>query len=558
MKDGFTIAVALFCYGGSNRAELTRWYADLMYRLRRDGRISLVGEIPVDVSPTDVARNFAVDCAQRNQSGYLLMLDADTIPHPDWWPVAWELILNRRQSGPAIVAAPYCGPSPQNLVYAHDWGGDRSKSDPRWTLEKINRVDAARRTGVSEVASPAAGCCLIDMRAFDRVAKPYFRFERNDDGTEAVSTDETPLFRDLGRAGVPSFVTWDHWATHAKSELVGKPAPITSREVEHDLRLAVRTEPGLRFIRDRFVGEGQHRGGWPWAMKSLSPLADRHGIVFDDFIEQTFGYEHDPESGSAIAHNEPWIGAFHHPPNIPIFCDQSSSLPRIFRRRHWIESAKNLKLAICLTEYLASWLADHIDCPIVPLHYPTETNVQQFNPTSLFEYSRPRLIQVGWYMRDTTAIERVDSPSWLHPTRIVIDNPYAVEHEAEVSLYLESKGISRRPQGVESMHTVGNEQYDVLLASNVVFLNLLDASASTTVVECIARSTPLVVNRHPAVVEYLGAKYPLFYDGLDQVGRLLDKSRIVEAHQYLAEIDKTPYTAESWRKSIQEAISLVA
>ena len=51
-------------------------------------------------------------------------------------------------------------------------------------------------------------------------------------------------------------------------------------------------------------------------------------------------------------------------------------------------------------------------------------------------------------------------------------------------------------------------RYDCLLPENVMAIELFDASANNVVVECIARNTPIIVNRHPAVVEYLTADYP--------------------------------------------------
>ena len=55
-----------------------------------------------------------------------------------------------------------------------------------------------------------------------------------------------------------------------------------------------------------------------------------------------------------------------------------------------------------------------------------------------------------------------------------------------------------------------------LLCRNIAFVELHDAGANNTVVECIARATPLLVNKLPSVVEYLGAGYPFYYDSLEE------------------------------------------
>ena len=65
-----------------------------------------------------------------------------------------------------------------------------------------------------------------------------------------------------------------------------------------------------------------------------------------------------------------------------------------------------------------------------------------------------------------------------------------------------------------------------LLEKNIVFIDLYDSAANNTVLECIIRNTPLIVNRTPGVVEYLGEDYPLYFDNLDEVDGLLELEKL--------------------------------
>ena len=79
-----------------------------------------------------------------------------------------------------------------------------------------------------------------------------------------------------------------------------------------------------------------------------------------------------------------------------------------------------------------------------------------------------------------------------------------------------------------------DEEYDDLLRSSIVFLNLYDSTISTTVIECIGRNTPLVVNRLPGLEEYLGVDYPLFYDTIEEAADIMhDKDKLIAATTYL-------------------------
>jgi hypothetical protein len=105
---------------------------------------------------------------------------------------------------------------------------------------------------------------------------------------------------------------------------------------------------------------------------------------------------------------------------------------------------------------------------------------------------------------------------------------------------------------VDLINQLTNEQYDDLLTKNIVFINLVDASAVNTVIECIVRNTPIVVNDHPAVKEMLGEDYPLYYtSNIDlyntnkEIETLLtNTNNIKKANKYLEKLDKTKYTIE--------------
>ena len=75
---------------------------------------------------------------------------------------------------------------------------------------------------------------------------------------------------------------------------------------------------------------------------------------------------------------------------------------------------------------------------------------------------------------------------------------------------------------------------DLLLSENIAFVELYDASANNAVIECVARATPLLVNPLPAVVEYLGTGYPLYFSSLvEAADKAMDLALLHDAHRYL-------------------------
>jgi len=93
-----------------------------------------------------------------------------------------------------------------------------------------------------------------------------------------------------------------------------------------------------------------------------------------------------------------------------------------------------------------------------------------------------------------------------------------------------------------------NKEYDVLLSKNIVFLKLVDASAVNTVLECIVRNTPIIINKLPAIVEILGEDYPLYYSTMECIEKITVWD-IQGAYFYLLSLDKSKLSINYFIKS---------
>lgn len=107
--------------------------------------------------------------------------------------------------------------------------------------------------------------------------------------------------------------------------------------------------------------------------------------------------------------------------------------------------------------------------------------------------------------------------------------------------------LCNKLKSIDFIDYLDNSTYDILLTKNIVFVHLIDASAVNTVIECIVRNTPVIINKHPAVMELLGDDYPLYFNNStnnymsinNEVYNLLtDGTRIKKAHVYLKKLDK--------------------
>ena len=106
---------------------------------------------------------------------------------------------------------------------------------------------------------------------------------------------------------------------------------------------------------------------------------------------------------------------------------------------------------------------------------------------------------------------------------------------------------------VQLLNLQTDHEYDELLAKNVVFIDLIDAAAVNTILECIVRNTPIIVNRLSAILDLLGEEYPLFYNELQDITKFtLDD--IINAHLYLTRIDKYQFSITNFKKLLKKVL----
>ncbi len=113
-----------------------------------------------------------------------------------------------------------------------------------------------------------------------------------------------------------------------------------------------------------------------------------------------------------------------------------------------------------------------------------------------------------------------------------------------------NKLLKNNYNSVTTITQLDNTEYDKLLSNSVVMIKLEDASAVNTIIECIIRNTPVMVNRLPAVVEYLGPKYPLYYDNLSETANFTIE-HIRSAHIYLTKLNKVDLMIDSFVSSVK-------
>jgi hypothetical protein len=228
-----------------------------------------------------------------------------------------------------------------------------------------------------------------------------------------------------------------------------------------------------------------------------------------------------------------WIGVIHNPSNynnsIIFENDKEHSPQSIFKKIEFRESLKSCVGIIVLSKWMERWLEGvfsilELDIPLTTLYHPTEIIPLElcFN----YEKIKKTVIQIGYWLRDVKAIWELKLNSdwkkiWLygspHGLKIFSDN-FLSEEEKKIfgqksnSLSFEWSYLN----SIVEIKNVDNIEYDRLLSESIGFVYIIDSSCNNAIIECVARKTPLLINKHPAVIEYLGVDYPFYYDTMEE------------------------------------------
>ena len=317
-----------------------------------------------------------------------------------------------------------------------------------------------------------------------------------------------------------------------------------------------------------------HRSGWGYGLAALAPLHNRRGVHFDGFLERNFAWRHwqegcrspevlrrmrsegtfdelaTSEERGITPYTRPWIGFLHNPPAMPPWFHPQESPQTIFQKDIWKRSQDACLGLLTLSDYHASWLRQATGKPVSVLTFPTEIPAAQFDFARFAASSERKIVQIGWWLRKLSAIYRLpiprDNPLGYEKLRLVPDffgnaaQYLAALLEREVAL----EGRPLDPtfaSNTRELQHLPDHEYDVLLSENIAFVELYDASANNAVVECIARATPLLINPLPAVVEYLGTGYPMYFATLAEAAeKALDLALLYDTHLYLKGCETRP------------------
>lgn len=364
-----------------------------------------------------------------------------------------------------------------------------------------------------------------------------------------------------------------------------------------------------------------HRSGWQYVYESISYMHnDNSDLYLDLYIDRTFHWNKVVNKFlKIIPFTKSWVGFIHHTFDTTF---SEYNCYKLFEDDDFIASLEYCKGLFALSNYLVLKLKEEllrreINVAVYFIPHPTEFCSKKWNYKSFIYNKDKKIINIGAWLRNIFSFYCLELPDkytfrmknkripWVKkritdkmrkvclkgnnmnnyfPSSNFINklNEFLLEDEssstdkngnissavsntAENNWYRHFQNyLQDRFNSIDIIERVSNDEYDELLTKNIVFINLIDASAVNTVIECIVRCTPIIVNNHPAVIELLGKDYPLYftesnmYNMNKEIRELLTNTKnIYNAYIYLTKLDKTKFKMDYFIKTLKKILLLI-
>lgn len=301
------------------------------------------------------------------------------------------------------------------------------------------------------------------------------------------------------------------------------------------------------------IAKNTHRGGWKDIIVNFVKndlYNDTSNIIFYDTMEIPFLWDKKHDVSCE------WCGIIHCTNNTPPYLDMIN-IDNLFKSHLFLSALEKCKFIVVLSNNNKIYLENRFkefnkNVPVIMYKHPInhDKSIPPFNIESYESNKNKKIIQIGQQLRKITSIYKINTNMdklWLTGTKDFdkVRSLFIKEKE-----YLNITNINQND--VKWYYTETYKEYDNLLMNNIVFIDLFDAAANNVVLECILRGTPIIVNKLPGVVDYLGEKYPMYFNDITDINHLTDIKLIKKTNEYLLNLKLD--TVEEFYKNILNTV----
>lgn len=274
-------------------------------------------------------------------------------------------------------------------------------------------------------------------------------------------------------------------------------------------------------------------GGWGWVSNLIYKKFNNNNAKIDLYT----AYEYQVRNNYL---NGPCIAIFHQ-----VISGYERSLENLISQKNWRHNKQKIIGAITVSHDQAEFLSRQGIKNISCILHPTPLNVGKWKLDNFLKTNR--IIHIGVHCRNLEFFSRL-----AHEQFGGLNYFYVMVKKKEV----EPEFI--RKYKVPIISRLSDNKFNKILKDSIVFLQLDSATANNTVLECIARGTPIIINPKGGIMDYLGKNYPLYYRSYGEAANLIRKIKsdpkiLVSTQNFLEKI-KSKFHKDKFIQSLENKI----
>jgi hypothetical protein len=299
-----------------------------------------------------------------------------------------------------------------------------------------------------------------------------------------------------------------------------------------------------------------HRYGWKGVIENLitnNIILGDSDIDLIDCMESYFIWD------KKVNPKREWYGILHFADNLPNLFERICTLDGIFDNLG--DSLKNCKGIITLSgeskkNVIKKLKKINYNIPVYSLKHPIQIINRKFNLDSFISKNSYNIIQLGKQYRRVSDIYMINShykKIWLSGTKN--------KNRCYTQLKNECNYLNIQPKNnVNCYYTKTLDEYDELLLNNIIIIPLWNATANNSLLECMEANIPAFISKLPSTLEYLGDKYPMFYENIKDIEPIINNIDLLyqkykETYNYLINLDKTTIHYEYFNSELLKIIN---
>ena len=352
---------------------------------------------------------------------------------------------------------------------------------------------------------------------------------------------------------------------------------ITYNPMNEEIVSANLLQHNVFVYKDKYDNYGVQYFGWKKTINAFieyfvtnyneTIVKNEQQYFIDDWIEKLLGWGNKTESKhiikELISNNWKLITFLHTPPCSTMRDNDIRHEEMIYSSQYGNKQVfelinnNNLKdkiqfiytLSAHHKEYLLN-KTPHYKYNLLSINHPIEiTGQEKTFDYELFLQNR-QILHIGWQMINFKQFVDFKIPSEFFKSILVKSS-----FENDWNKLYDSLSFDKiHSEYITVLKELKNCEYEKLFVNSCLFVYFEDCSINNIILECIKFNTPIIINKIPAVVQYLGEDYPLYYSNPEDLNNLKHRayllSKIVETNKYLENMNKTHVSVEAFNSKL--------